>query len=220
MESYETKIMRDIVKEGMTVVDIGANIGYYSLILSDLVGKKGKVISIEPEPENFRLLLKNINANNKSNINSVKRALSDKDGAIDFFISEEHKGDHRSYDSGDKRKKIKVKSICLDAFLGSKIKPDIIKMDIQGAEYSAIKGMENTLKKKDVILLMEFSPSLIEKSGNSPKELLNLIEKMGFELKFINENKKSISNISKKELLKMCRGNKYTNLYLEKKHIQ
>src|SRR5262249_14626196 len=60
LESYETKLIRQLVKRGMIAVDVGANIGYYTLLLSDLVGPEGKVFAFEPDPGNHALLVKNI----------------------------------------------------------------------------------------------------------------------------------------------------------------
>lgn len=67
-EPRETNLFKKIVRHGMTVIDLGANIGYYTLIASKLVGESGKVYAFEPEPDNFNILVKNININNLKNV--------------------------------------------------------------------------------------------------------------------------------------------------------
>ena len=75
-EKYETELFKKVVKEGMTVVDIGAHIGYYTLIAANLAGKKGKVYAFEPEAENYSLLVKNIKVNGYQNIVTAKTTSS------------------------------------------------------------------------------------------------------------------------------------------------
>ena len=121
-EKEESEFLRNIIKEGMNVVDIGANIGYFSLLFSKWVGDKGKVYSIEPDPFNFDLLSKNILINQAENIISFQNALSNHNGHASLFLSEKNKGDHRIFDfyvfeDDDKRKTIDVESVTLDSIL-------------------------------------------------------------------------------------------------------
>jgi len=104
-EDYEFSLMDNILQEGMTAIDIGANIGYYTLHIAKCVGPQGKVYAFEPDPENHRLLVKNIEANHYRNIIAIQKAVSKENGKTDLFFCEEHRGDHRIYDSHDGRKK-------------------------------------------------------------------------------------------------------------------
>lgn len=215
LENFEAKIMEKFVKKGMCVLDIGANLGYYSLIFANLVGKNGKVYAFEPEPSNYRLLVKNIKANNYKNIISFQKAVSDSSGRIKLYISEEHKGDHRTYDPGDGRHAINIQAITIDNFCGNKIKPDLVKIDTQGTEFSIIKGMEKTIKRNsEIIITCEFWPSAIAKCGINPEESLKKLQHYGFKVFLINEKKKTIEPIDIKALMKMCKGNKFANLIL------
>lgn len=215
--SFETKLMKKRIKRGMVIFDIGANIGYYSLILARFVGETGKVYAFEPDPENYRLLVKNIKTNGYKNIIAIQKAVSNKAGTINFYLSEEHRGDHRLYDSGDSRRVIKVKATTIDRFSNGKINPDVIKVDVQGAEFLVLLGMKKTIKRnKKIRIFCEFWPSSIRKTGYSPKDFLSYIKKQGFKLKLINEKKATIEEVDIIHLLKMCKGNKYTNLLLER----
>ena len=77
-EKIETQVMKDNIKKGDVVIDCGANIGYYSLLFSKLVGDSGKVFAFEPDPTNFSLLQKNLKENNIKNVIALNLAVSDK----------------------------------------------------------------------------------------------------------------------------------------------
>ena len=222
MESFETKLLRELTKPGMTVFDIGANIGYYTLILAGLVGENGKVYAFEPDPENYRLLIKNIKANNYNNIIPIQRAVSDKTGKIKLFLSEEHKGNHKIYDSGEGRKSIEIESIALDEFTKeNKVNPDIMKMDIEGSEPMAFLGMKNLIKdNKDIKIISEFFPYAMRKCRNSnpPEEFISFLEDQGFKVSIINEKENKVDPITSTSqfIINFCKGKKYISLYLEK----
>jgi len=218
LEGYESKIVRSIVKEGMVAVDVGANIGYYTLQLAKLVGPSGKVYAFEPDDGNYSLLIKNIKANNYKNIVPIQKAVSDKTGKAKLFFCEEHRGDHRIFDSGDGRKVIGIETVALDDFFSEKDRIDMIKLDIQGSEYLAFSGMEKLVRhQKDLTIISEFSPDMLAKCGVSPEEFIKKISDLGFRLQFINEEKKAIETIKGEDLIRMCRKSRYVNLFLNKK---
>lgn len=215
LESFETLILRDIIQKGMAVLDIGANIGYYTLKFAKLVGTKGKVYAFEPDPNNYSLLMKNLKANNYENVVTVPAAISDKTGKLKLFICEEHKGNHRIFDSHDGRESFEIETSRLDDFFSRNEKIDFIKMDIQGAEYLALLGMNDLIKRSEkLIIISEFSPSLLAKSGFSAELFIDKITSLDFKLKFINEKKKSIDPVNRDELLKLGKGENYVSLYL------
>lgn len=192
-EKEETEFLRNVVKEGMNVVDIGANIGYFSLLFSKWVGDKGKVYSFEPDPFNFDLLLKNSHANRSENISCFQKAISNHNDHASLFLSKKNKGDHRIFDfyvyeDDDNRKSIDVECVKLDSILPSDEKIDFIKMDIQGSEYLALEGMNNSITKNpNIQLLTEFWPYAIEKSGHSPKDFIEQLRQFGFHV-FVFDN--------------------------------
>ena len=218
MSGFESKLYRDTVKNGMTVLEIGANIGFFTLLFSKLAGETGKVFAFEPDPDNFRLLEKNITANNRKNTVCVKKAVSKRSGTERLFISEEHRGDHRIYDSSDGRKSVEIETAAIDDFLPPGAAVNFIKMDIQGAEHLALTGMEGTIKNSGPLtMICEFSPDLLKKAGADPAEFLKKLEGLGFALGYIDEDTQSIVRAGAAELLAKCAGEAYLNLYLEKK---
>jgi FkbM family methyltransferase len=203
-EPQEVIYLESIVNSGNTVLDIGANIGYYSLILARKVGENGRVYAFEPEPENFELLKKNVAINHYQNIIPVNMAISDTNGISRLYINETNKGDHRLYDSGNKRSFITVEKIKLDDYFKGQPQTniDVIKMDIQGSELQALKGMTNLLlNSKKLILVLEFWPFGLNCAGSNPEELIDFLTEMGFHIFVLDEIKKCNYLVTKNELL-------------------
>ena len=100
-EPFETSLLTAEVRPGMTIVDIGANIGYYTLLFSKLTGESGCVYAFEPEPKNFALLQQNLSRNNRTNVVAFNLAASDLTGESFLYLSSENHGDHQAYSSDD-----------------------------------------------------------------------------------------------------------------------
>ncbi len=215
-EPFETKIVKKMVKKGYTVLDIGANIGYYTLIFAKLVGKSGKVYTFEPDPSNFALLQRNIKINNYQNVILVNKAVSNKNGKGKLFLSEKNMGDHVIFDLYNGRKTIEIEIIKIDDYFKNyNGRIDFIKMDIQGAEGSTIEGMASVLKKnKNMIILTEFYPYGLKRFGIDAKNFLNLLLNYGFKLYNLNERKKKMESINISEFINRYNPEKkdYSNL--------
>lgn len=212
-EKFETEFFKKEIKSGMTVLDLGANIGFYTLLFADLVGEGGKVFAFEPEPNNFSTLEKNVKLNRFKNVVLVRKAVSDKTGNIDLFLSESM-GRHTIYSSGKGGKKIKIESIKLDDFLKNYTKAiDFIKMDIEGAEYAALLGMSSLLKRiKNVRIITEFMPEALRSFGIKPEKYISSLMKHGFKIYHINEKEKKIDPTTISKIMEFCERTKYANL--------
>lgn len=181
-EPHITELAKKEIKKGDVVIDLGANIGYFTLVFSKLVGPKGKIFAFEPDPVNFSILKENIKINNCSNVIPIQKAVAEKIRKGFIYLSKENKGDHRIYDSGNKREKIEIEITSLDEyFKNSNQKIDFIKMDIQGSEILALQGAKETLKlnKKWVKILAEFWPFGLKKSGTEPAAFFEILENYG-----------------------------------------
>jgi FkbM family methyltransferase len=202
-EPLETEIVKKEIKNGNVVVDIGANIGYYTLIFANLVGKEGKVFAFEPSPDNFALLQKNIEINNYQNVKLEQIAVSNKSGKTKLYLTV-NPGDNRIYDLHDNSNSLEVVTIRMDDYFSSYDgKIDFIKMDIQGAEWAAIQGMPLLLKKnKNIKILTEFCPPLIKGFKIEPAEFLKLLLKHNFKIYNINTRKMKMEPTNIDELLK------------------
>lgn len=216
-EPFETQLVNTQIRKGDIVLDIGANIGYYTLIFARLVGEQGKVFAFEPDPTNFSLLQKNVEINGYKNVELVQEAVSNKTGKLRLYLSEDNKGDHRIYDSHDDRESIEIEATRLDDYFRNYDGVvDFIKMDIQGAEAGAVQGMCDLLtKQKDVRLVTEFWPIGLKRSGVEPDEYLKLLLELGFRLYEVSEAEKRIKPVNIPELLQIYTPERenFTNLF-------
>lgn len=213
-EPFETELFKKEILKGEVVLDIGANIGYYTLIAAKLVGENGKVFAFEPDPSNFAILQKNVEMNGYKNVILVQKAVSNETGKLRLYLCEDNKADHRIYDSHDGRKFIEIEAVRLDDYFKNyNGKVDFIKMDIQGGEGGAIQGMLLLLQKnKNVKIVTEFWPIGLRRFGIEPEEYLKVLIKHGFRLYHINEQKRRLEPITINEVMQMCPDEKFTNL--------
>ena len=201
-EEFETELVKKEIKPGDVVLDIGANIGYYTLIFAKLVGENGRVFAFEPDPTNFALLKRNVEINGYKNVVLIQKAVSNKSGKLRLYLSENNKGDHRIYNSHDGRKFIDIESVKLDDYFNHNVKIDFIKMDIQGAEGGAIQGMSKLLEKNvSVKIISEFWPAGLKRFGIEPIAYLKLLLRHGFKLYELNEKKKKLDLVDIAKLL-------------------
>lgn len=204
-EPFETRFLQQSVRPGMLVLDVGANIGYYTLQFARAVGPTGRVYAFEPDPANFALLRRNIEANGyEAIVTPVNRAVSDRPGVLNLYVSEDNRGDHRTYGADDGRAAIPVEAVALDDFLRDLDRPvDLVKMDIQGAEYYALKGMTGLLQRSpDVTLVMEFWPFGLRGSGAEPRAVLELLRGLGFSFRELSEHRRAIAPVELDDLLR------------------
>jgi len=141
----EMQFMKSYLKPGDAYLDIGANIGTYSLYAASLVGDKGVVDAFEAGPETSDKLKKQITLNQLSQVNLHCVAVSDKNGEINFDLTADDCTAHISFDDGDNDGLRKIKTVRLDDYLNPVVNYAMGKMDIEGAEILALKGAENML---------------------------------------------------------------------------
>jgi FkbM family methyltransferase len=181
--STDYLIKSRILKKGDTVLDIGANIGYYVLIESQLVGENGKVYAVEPVRGNFDLLKKNVLLNNLKNVDTFQLAFGEDNKESTIYVS-----NFCNLSSMKKNttigKIIDAQSVTeqtVDTFLKNKVSPSLIRMDVEGYEYEILKGMLQTLKGK-VRILAELHPcNLYEEKI---KEIFQILTQNNFYVRF------------------------------------
>lgn len=183
-EPMNTHIIDSLLNEGDTFLDIGAHIGYYTLIASKIVGETGKVFAFEPDPTNFALLNRNIEANKCKNVTAVQKAVSNKTETTKLYISPDNTGDNRIYDIHLGWESTDIETITIDDYFKDYPKQiDFVKMDIQGSEGLTVEGMHHTLQKNDhIIMITEFFPSMMIKAGTDPTAFLKAITYNGADL--------------------------------------
>lgn len=178
-ERDESAMLGRCIRTGSRVVDIGANIGYFTAIMARIAGPLGHVDAIEPDALNYAYLVKAVAA--IPWVTTYHAAISDYDGVIDLHHSDDLNVDHRAYPCGETRKTFPVPSFSLDS-LTKDTKVDFIKMDIQGYEATALRGMKKTLSRNpDCRILMELWPYGLKLAGSSSGELVLSLTELGLQ---------------------------------------
>jgi FkbM family methyltransferase len=185
-EKHVTEAMRPFLKPGSVVVDIGANIGYYTLLAASQMGDKGKVISFEPNPANCKLLQMSLERNRFNNVVIYTYAVADIDGIVGLGMDDSNGSINRDDPASQP---YQVRAVTLDDFLKDEPTINLIKMDVEGAEGLVLKGMRELLKLHQPIIFTEFSPyALPAISRISPEAYLNEWRNLGYKLFVIHKN--------------------------------
>lgn len=191
LEGLETTLFKKATNKGATVIDIGAHIGYYTVLASDLVDRTGKVFAFEPDPKNYEVLVRNININELNNVTAYQMAVSDRTGILKLFIPPHDSGSSSLWTPDNGREQVEVNVVKLDDFLGNIDCPiGVVKIDVEGSETAVLRGMHNILASNDLTIFIEFWPIGLRGAGSSPEELLSLLRGTGFNLYEIDERKR------------------------------
>jgi FkbM family methyltransferase len=197
-EPEETKLVSSLLRAGDVFVDVGANVGYFTLVASEAVGSSGKVFAFEPEPGNFSLLRKNVQVNKCANVHCEQKAVTSANQPVELYLSSFNYGDHRifpsrddqDYNRGQQRQRTQVDGVTLDSYFPAETRVDFIKMDVQGAEYFALQGMKRVLRDNpNLVLMIEFWPHGLREAGVEPSLLLDELDRMGLLLHRIDGGK-------------------------------
>jgi FkbM family methyltransferase len=184
-DAFEISLIKKYTKPNDTVLDIGANIGFYAELLSNTVGVNGKVHCFEPDTTNFNYLKKR--CINFKNVSINNKAVSDKTGVLKIYTSKQLNVDHRTYKPDDYDQEIDIDAIAIDDYLNGQL-VNFIKMDIQGFEMSAVKGMHKTLESPDLKMLSEFWPYGMRKAGTSVLDYFQYLKQYNFFIYLIDTN--------------------------------
>ena len=176
------------LKRGDTFLDIGAHVGFFSMIAAKLVGDEGEVYSFEMNPDNYSMLVMNAGLNNFRNIRPHNWAISNDSGPVQFWVNQDNDGGHSLWDCGrhsfnEKSRlspqKMVSYSIALDHY-DSFNKVHFIKMDVEGAEVLALNGMIDLLKKNLPIVALEINNFGLSEMGHSYQDIRVLMNKIGY----------------------------------------
>lgn len=222
-EETETHWFVKGIRPGDTVVDVGANVGYYAVIAGKLVGAEGRVFAFEPDPVGFALLKRNLELNGVTNVVAEQKAVSNAPGSIRLYLADANKGDHRIYQPrGEERPFVDVDAVTLDDYFADQPAPDFIKVDTQGAELVIFEGMAQTVKRTDAaVLVVEYSPRHLIGFGGTGVQLLDVIASFGvamFDLGGGGPGLQPLRPTTRESLLQRFRpnGKTFTNLLLVK----
>jgi FkbM family methyltransferase len=184
-EPFETELLRRSLAPGARFLDVGANLGYFTVLAAAWVGETGRVYAFEPEPRNAGLLTRNIAMNGVQNrVTACEAALSDHSGMARLYLHPDNLGDHQLHASAD-RESVEVQLFPgADWFAGRETALDVIKIDVQGAEHAVVQGLLPLLRAsgRKLRLLLELTPRSLREAGSSGEELVDTLA--GLDLPF------------------------------------
>jgi FkbM family methyltransferase len=190
LEPGLVRAFKETVQPGMVVVDVGANVGMYTLLATRIVGTSGKVLSFEPAPRVRTVLRGNVQVNGflESNIVELRsEALSDRRGTADFTVYPGDSGHSTLFGGPADGERIQVATETLDNALALLARVDVVKIDAEGAEPFILDGMRGTLRRcPQMELFMEFSPSLLRRAGVDPADFLQKLRQMNLEILLVD----------------------------------
>lgn len=185
-EPRERRFFAENVEPGMVVLDVGANVGFYTLILADLVGPGGRVHAFEPDPLSFGILAERAASARHGNVQATQAAVGDHAGRITLYCSRTNRADNRvhpSHEGAEKGEAVEVPLTTLDDYCAARgiTKIDAVKMDVQGAEVAALEGFRRTAAQTSPRwLLVEFSPEHLRGAGSAPEDFWKILSDLGF----------------------------------------
>jgi len=184
----ERELLRRILFQGAVVADVGANIGIYSQFFSTCVGPTGLVHSFEPSRDNFKRLF--AATRDVSNVRLTQAAVGERSGECTLYVSDKLNVDHRAYKAdGDSRRAVPTQMVALDDYFKPGQRVDVIKMDIQGYEFHALRGAQRMLQENpDINLLLEFWPAGLAQAGVRWEELVELLQQLDMNLALVRSH--------------------------------
>ena len=178
-ERKNIEFLSMMVQKGYVFYDIGANVGYYSIVSSMMVGNDGKVFAFEPNPRNLHLLKKHLSLNNCQNVGVISACVGDKMGLVHFDLSDDPSTSHV-----DSKGKLRVRMVQIDTLVANDVMPppDFMKIDVEGAEMLVLKGAQCTLN--------TFHPRILLSTHNAKvhKQCLEFLKVRGYKIFPCNNN--------------------------------
>ena len=179
-------VLRKEIVDGMTCMDLGANIGYITLLMAGLVGSKGKVYAIEPDPENYKLLGDNIRINGLTDkVEMFHLGLSNKDGKSNFYIGKSSNLSGMAKSKNTSGSPIRVNVSTMTSFCRERAIPSFIKMDIEGHEVEVLEGMYDLISNSfPCKIVMELHPTSYTSDHSLERWMRKFLE-CGFRTKYV-----------------------------------
>ena len=218
-EPYTVQLFEQAIKPGMVVLDIGAYIGYFSLLAARRVESRGRVYAFDCDFRNYRFLLHNVQLNGfGSRVEIIRKAVAHRVGVLPFHVYRADATQSSLWHKRGKGSTVDVECTTVDDVLGSQ-PVHVVKMDIEGGKIQALKGMERTLaQSKEVVMLVECNPAALTSAGGSVESLLRELARLGFRVQVIDERERCLRPLDTEiiEAEYVRNGKYFVNLYCTK----
>jgi FkbM family methyltransferase len=207
-EPFETSLVLRLLRPGDVCVDVGANVGYFSVLAASVVGAQGAVFAFEPDPDNYRLLQANVALNDQDHcITAIEAALSDATGEGQLFLSADNLDDHQVYAGDEQRNSVHIALLDGGQSLAGRLQRiDLLKVDTQGSEYQVMTGLVPLLTKlaQPPRIIIELTPHSLRRAGASGRALIELLATLGQPMWIIDHIEGCLAASSAEELALWC----------------
>jgi FkbM family methyltransferase len=197
-EPITRMIIRTLAREAETFVDGGAHIGLYSVMAVRLAKPESRILSIEPDPYNIRALEYNLRKNRCGRVRVVPAAVADRTGSAPMIIGESTIGSSLVVQRTNIGKAVMrmVPTLTIDSLLADSARgPLLVKLDIEGAEVIALRGMAETAKRiPSIALICEMHPEAMQSGGRKPAELIAIVRDFGMDVFFVSEKEGGLTS--------------------------
>jgi FkbM family methyltransferase len=204
MEPGVVRCFCNLIRPGGVVVDVGANVGIYTLFAARLLQGTGKLHSFEPTPRTYRILRDNVQVNGYLELEIIKLhqlAVTDKAGTAQLSIFDRDCGHNTIFQDPVASGRIEVLTTSLDETLGTQEAVDVVKIDAEGAEPLILRGMKKVIERNPRIrILLEFAPIHLRRAGCNPSEFLDEIASLGFMIRRIDEANGEVLPVTREAL--------------------
>jgi FkbM family methyltransferase len=186
-EKENYSFLKQNLKKGSQVLDIGAHIGLFSVVSSKLTGETGKVFCFEPTPGTFKILVKTLRLNHCTNVTPVQAAVSGEEGHATFYISKENEGNNsNSLVAGAEAGKMLGYDVILETIDSIvqkySLSPSLVKIDVEGAELDTLKGGVRTFQTYKPILILGLHPAAMQRKGDSLEQIWDLLKTLHYKI--------------------------------------
>jgi FkbM family methyltransferase len=179
-----TRVMQRLAAPGGTIVDAGANWGYFSLLAAVAAGDQGSVIALEPDPRHFARLTRNVEMNRFTSIRALQVAAASRDGIVTlagYADDAENRGVSRIADRANTAHRFDVSCTTIDRVTASCARVDVVKIDVEGAELDVLGGMRDGLASaRYASIVLELHPALLQEQGVDPAECIQALLGHGY----------------------------------------
>ncbi len=179
-----TRVIQRLATRGGTVIDAGANWGYFSLLAASAVGERGKVIALEPDPRHFARFTRNVELNQFTHIAALQVAAGSRDGTVTlsgYAENAQNRGVSRIANEASAGEGFPVRCTTIDALTAACARVDVVKMDLEGAERDALAGMRDGLAAaRYASIVLELHPGLLREQAVDPAECIQMLLTYGY----------------------------------------
>jgi FkbM family methyltransferase len=192
-EPVELYLITRLLEPDATVVDGGANIGLYSLMMSTVVGETGSVHAFEPVPGTHAKLVENVGRNRLTNVTVTQAGLSDRTGIVTLGLEQENGDNTGAFGIGHRKSEssVDISTMPFDEYAAahSLESVDFVKLDVEGSELRALHGMRGVLGRDEPTLLVEVCRETARRAGFSPDDILDMLGPLGYRAFVIRESR-------------------------------